>query len=52
MNKKMLRRSFLKKNLLILASLVIFKLDLYTSYFKLKKLKKKRNFIWYLNVND
>ena len=47
MNKKMLRRSFLKKNLLILASLMIFKLDLYTSYFK-----KKRNFVWHLNIND
>ena len=49
MNKKMLRRSFLKKNLLILASLMIFKLDFYTSYFKLKK---KRNFVWHLNIND
>tara|TARA_B100001173_G_scaffold250198_1_gene220964 strand:- start:806 stop:961 length:156 start_codon:yes stop_codon:yes gene_type:complete len=51
MNKNKPRRNFIKKNLMLLFSLSFLNFDLIASKFK-KKLKKRKNFIWYLNEND
>ena len=49
MNKNKDRRNFIKKNLMVLFSLPF--LYLITDKIK-KKLKKRKNFIWYLNEHD
>ena len=49
MNKNKDRRNFIKKNLMVLFSLPF--LNLITDKIK-KKLKKRKNFIWYLNEHD
>tara|TARA_B110000438_G_scaffold235098_1_gene231703 strand:- start:918 stop:1073 length:156 start_codon:yes stop_codon:yes gene_type:complete len=51
MNKNKDRRSFIKKNLMVLFSLPFLNLNLITDKLK-KKLKKRKNFIWYLNEYD
>jgi len=52
MNKNKLRRNFIKKNLTLLFSFSFFNLSLIISDLKIRVLKKKKNFIWYLNEND
>ncbi len=52
MSKNKPRRNFIKKNLAILFSFSFFNLNLISSHLKTKVLKKKKNFIWYLNEND
>ena len=52
MNKNKSRRNFIKKNLTILFSLSFFSLGFIINNLKIKVLKKKKNFIWYLNKND
>ena len=51
MIKNKTRRNFFKKNLIMIFSLSFFNLNFITDKFN-KKLKKKKNFIWYLNEND
>ena len=52
MNKNKTRRNFIKKNLILLFSFSIFKINFSIPYFKTQKLRKRKNFIWYLNEND
>ena len=52
MNKNNTRRNFVKKNLILLFSFSFLNLSLVVSNLKSKILKKKKNFIWYLNEND
>ena len=52
MNKNKPRRNFIKKNLTILFSFSFFNLDLIINSLKTRVLKKKKNFIWYLNEDD
>jgi hypothetical protein len=51
MKKNKDRRNFIKKNLMMLFFLPFLNLTLITDKFK-KKLKKRNEFIWYLNEND
>ena len=51
MNKNKSRRNFIKKNLIVLFSLSFLNFDVVTNNLK-KKLKKRKNFIWYLDKND
>ena len=51
MNKNKDRRSFIKKNLMVLISISFLNLNLITNKLK-KKLKKRKDFIWYLNEYD
>jgi hypothetical protein len=51
MNKNKYRRDFITKNLMMLFFLPFLNLNLITDKLK-KKLKKKKNFIWYLNEYD
>ena len=51
MNKNKDRRSLIKKNLIVLFSITFLNLNLITDKLK-KKLKKRKNFIWYLNEHD
>jgi hypothetical protein len=51
MNKNKPRRNFIKKNLMMLFSLSFLNFDFITNKLK-KKLKKRKNFVWYLNEND
>jgi len=50
--KKIIRRSFLKNIFLLLPILTFVKFDLFFSYLKNLRLKKNKNFIWYLNKDD
>jgi hypothetical protein len=52
MNKNNNRRNFIKKNLILLFSFSFMNLNLVLSNLKVLVLKKKNNFIWYLNEND
>ena len=49
---KKFRRNFLKIFFLSLPVLFLMKLDLLSFRYKKIKLKKNKNFIWYLNNND
>jgi hypothetical protein len=51
MKKNKDRRNFIKKNLMLLFSMSFLNLNLITNKLK-KKLKKRKNFIWYLNEYD
>ena len=52
MNKNKPRRNFIKKNLALFFSFSLLNLNLITYNLKSGILRKKRNFIWYLNKND
>ena len=52
MNNNNNRRNFIKKNLILLFSFSFMNLNLVLSNLKVLVLKKKNNFIWYLNEND
>ena len=49
---KMLRRNFLKTFFSSLPILFLMKFDLFPSHFTKTKLKKNKNFVWYLNNGD
>ena len=49
---KLLRRNFLKTLVTSLTIIPFIKLDAFFSYNKRRKLKKNKNFIWYLNDDD
>jgi len=51
MDKNKNRRNFIKKNFIMLFTLPFLSLNLITNKLK-KKLKKRKNFIWYLNEYD
>ena len=51
MKKNKDRRNFIKKNLMLLFYMSFLNLNLITNKLK-KKLKKRKNFIWYLNEYD
>ena len=49
---KKLRRNFLKMFITSLSIISFVKFDSFFSYYKKRKLRKNKNFIWYLNDND
>ena len=49
---KIFRRNFLKICFSSLSILTIIKLDLFFRHYNKIKLKKNKNFIWYLNRDD
>ena len=50
--KKIIRRNFLKTIFLSLSVTTFIRFDLFSRYPKNLKLKKNKNFIWYLNDDD
>tara|TARA_A100001011_G_C14267505_1_gene825410 strand:- start:1683 stop:1841 length:159 start_codon:yes stop_codon:yes gene_type:complete len=52
MNKNNNRRNFLKKNLILLLSFSFINLNIFLLNAKSLILKKKSNFVWFLNKND
>jgi len=49
---KVFRRNFLKIFFSSLPILFLIKFDLFSFHSKKKKLKKNKNFVWYLNDDD
>ena len=48
----MFRRKFLKTFFSLIPILFLMKFDLFSFHFKKIKLKKNKNFVWYLNNDD
>ena len=51
MKKNKSRRNFIKKNLIVLISLSFLNINTVNNNLE-KKLKKRKNFIWYLGKSD
>tara|TARA_Y100000590_G_scaffold458546_1_gene613480 strand:- start:2701 stop:2853 length:153 start_codon:yes stop_codon:yes gene_type:complete len=49
---KIFRRNFLRMFVTSLSIIPFIKFDTFFPYYKKRKLKKNKNFIWYLNDND